>query len=306
MMSRRSISQRRSGFTIVELLTAMTVLTLLLLMVNQIVSTATMAMTMSGRHLDADTQARLLFNRMATDFSGMLKRTDVDYSTFKGLSSPQLGNDQLAFYSETHGYFSGATQPTGSGRGDLALVAYMIANDSTTSTPSLQRLGKGLGWEPDSGGSPSWSNAAYMPITLTARWPTLFNGDQDYRSVGNLVFRMEYTYLLKATSTSTATFSVVPYLPSHSSVNGLADVAAIVVTVAMLDNPGRAIVTNYTNLESNTLFVDTTSTAPVIPPTKAWNDTINSSTFATTAGIPQRAASYVRVYERYFYLDSSQ
>jgi prepilin-type N-terminal cleavage/methylation domain-containing protein len=293
----------RSGFTIVELLTAMTVLTLMLLMVNQIVSTATIAMTMSGRHLDADTQARLLFNRMATDFSGMLKRTDVDYSTFKGPSNLQPGNDQLAFYSETHGYFSGATQPAGTGRGDLALVAYMIANDSTVATPSLQRLGKGLGWEPDSSGSSSWSNAAYLPVTLTGRWPTLFNGDQDYRSVGNLVFRVEYTYLLKATATQPASLSITPYLSGHTSANGFEDVAALVVTVAMLDNPGRALVKNYSNLQGNTLLPDAVNGST---PAAAWNAAINSSTFAATAGIPQRAASYVRVYERYFYLDSPQ
>ncbi len=311
MNPRRSLSQARRGFTLIELLTAMTVLTLMLLMVNQIVSTASTAMTMSGRHLDADTQARLIFNRMATDFSGMVKRTDVDYSTFKGPSNPQTGgNDQLAFYSETHGYFSGASQPTGTGRGDLSLVAYMVANDSTTTTPSLQRLGKGLGWDPDSSASPSWSNAAYMPITFTSRWPLLFNGDPDYRTVGNLVFRLEYTYLLKATANSPAQLSITPYsgVTGHTSINGFADVAAIVVTVAMLDNPGRALVTNYTNLQSNTLLPDASSTdaSNGYTPAKSWNDKINSSNFASTAGIPVSAASFVRVYERYFYLDSPQ
>jgi len=276
----------------------------MLLMVNQIVSSASIAMTTSGRHLDADTQARLLFNRMAADFSGMVKRTDVDYSTFKGPANLQPGNDQLAFYSETHGYFSGASQPTGTGRADLSLVAYMVANDSTTTTPSLQRLGKGLGWEPDSSASPSWYNAAYLPITFTSRWPLLFNADPDYRSIGNLVFRIEYTYLLKpSAATGPASLSTTPYLSGHNSVNGFEDVAAIVVTIAMLDNPGRALVTNYTNLESNSLFPDAASGAT---PSATWNAKFNYSNFADTAGIPDSAAAYERDYQRYFYLDSPQ
>lgn len=303
MHAHRIPHRDRRGFTLVELLTAMTVLTLMLLMVNQIVGSASMAMTMSGRHLDADTQARLLFNRMALDFSGMLQRTDVDYSTFKQPSNLQPGNDQLAFYSETHGYFSGAAQPAGTGRGDLSLVAYMVANDSTTATPNLQRLGKGLGWEPDASASPSWSNVAYLPVTLTGRWPTLFTNDPDYRSMGDLVFRLEYTYLLKATATQPASLSVTPYLAGHTSINGFKDVAALVVTIAMLDNAGRALVTNYASLESNSVFTDAVNGAT---PAATWNAAINAPNFAATAGIPRNAASYVRVYERYFYLDSPQ
>jgi len=327
----RIVALRRSGFTLIEILTAVTVLTLMLLMVNQLVSSAAAVMSASGKHLDADTQARLIFNRMAVDFSGMMKRTDVDYSTFKNAmtSNAQDGtdtgntshNDQLAFYSETHGYFSGTIQPAGTSKADLSLVAYMVAPvdsngslDTAAGTPVLQRLGKGLGWEPDTSGAGAWSNVAYLPATLVsgsnARWPSLFTTttalDPDYRSVGDLVFRMEYTYLLKPTSTAPATLSITPFYNTsgHTTVNGFKDVAAIVVTIAMLDNSSRLLVKNYANLISGsaTTFPDAVNGAT---PAAAWNANVNSATFTTAAGIPKTAASAVHVYERYFYLNSS-
>ena len=305
----------RSGFTLIELLTAISVLTLMLLMVSQLVNSAATVMSTSGRHLDADTQARLLFNRMALDISGMMKRTDIDYSCFKNaVSNPQVGNDQMAFYSETHGYFSGASQPAGTGKADLSLVAYMVANDTTSSTPVLQRLGKGLGWEPaDTSATPAWNNVAYLPITLSSRWPNLFSTttpDADYRTVGDLVFRMEYTYLLKPTTTQAATLSITPYYGTtgHTTINGFKDVAAIVTTIAMLDNSSRKLVNDYTNLTSSlpdakSPLTDTTYNGHVA---SAWNAVVNSPTFSTTVNLPKTAVSSVRVYERYFYLDSPQ
>ena len=291
-----------------ELLTAMTVLTIMLVMVNQMVNSTAAVMAMSGRHLDADIQARMVFNRMAVDFAGMLKRTDVDYSSFKQPSNLQTSNDEMAFYCETHGYFSGATQPASSGKGDVSLVAYMVANDATSGKPVLQRLGKGLGWQPDTSGSAAWTSVAYLPVTLAngtnARWPNLFSTtsiDADYRTVGDLVFRLEYTYLLKVTSTQPATLSITPYATGHTSVNGFEDVAAVVVTMAMLDNSGRGMVSDYTKLSGNSIFTDAVNGAT---PSSAWNAAINSPTFASTAGIPPAAASNVRAYERYFYLDS--
>jgi prepilin-type N-terminal cleavage/methylation domain-containing protein len=328
------LASDRTGFTLIEILTAITVLTLMLLMVNQLINSAAAVMSMSGRRLDADAQARLIFNRMAVDFERMLKRTDVDYSSFKqpmnNLSvPPQVANlqdgsdagnpshnDQLAFYSETHGYFSGATAPDGitTFKGDMSLVAYMVANDPVSKTPVLQRMGKGLGWEPNNATASAWNNVAYLPVTLTTRWTDLFQtvtsvpADPDYRSIGDIVFRMEYTYLLKATSTQAATLSITPYVTGHNSINGFKDVAALVVTIAMLDNSSRHLVNNYTNLVSSLpdAVNQTTDTINKGDIAAAWNAVVNSPTFATTANIPKTAASSVRVYERYFYLNSPQ
>jgi uncharacterized protein (TIGR02599 family) len=69
----------RDGFSLVELLLSITVLALLLLMVSQLMNTATAITRTGNKHMDVDTQARAVFDRMAVDFAQMLKRTDVDY-----------------------------------------------------------------------------------------------------------------------------------------------------------------------------------------------------------------------------------
>src|SRR6266513_5443227 len=67
------------GFTLAELLVSVFVVTIIILMVTQLMTSAT-AITRTGtKHVDTDTQARVVFDRMALDFAQMLKRTDVDY-----------------------------------------------------------------------------------------------------------------------------------------------------------------------------------------------------------------------------------
>lgn len=303
------------GFTLVEMMVAMVVLSLIVLMVAQLTNNAAVLFK-STRRMDTDTEARLIFNRMAVDFGHMLKRSDIDYSTFKSPAATlsatyggtslaanlQPGNDECAFYSETDGYFSGSSQPSGQGKAPVALIAYMIANDPVTGTPSLQRMGKGLGWEP-SGTAGAWQNVTYLPMQLISQWSDLFNGDPDYKTVGDDVFRLEYTYLLKTSPSAASKLSITPWDTTlgHTSINGFSDVAAIVVTLALLDNTSRKIVFSYTTLTSSLADAANGQSTAV-----AWNAKVSGSSFATTAGLPVQAASQVRIYERYFYLNTLQ
>ena len=316
----------------------MTVLALLVLLVSQLINAAATTVANSGKYIDADTQARLIFSRMGVDFDRMVKRPDVDYSTFKSGTAgtlpsppyasstatntqPQPGNDFLAFYTETAGYYSGSgTAPTGIQKSAVSLVAYNMAPDPYNQNGQVNvlcRLGKTLGWEPN---APSWQNMTYLPAMLTTQWPNLFNSNQqdaDYQTVGNMVLRIEYTYLLKPCNTGTpplpARLSITPWnpaaTPAHSSINGFQDVAAIVVTIAVLDSTSRAVVQDYSKLGSNKIFTDAVegSTDPKYGGdiAAAWSAAIFAPTFASSANIPARAASAVHIYQRYFYLDSS-
>lgn len=302
-----------NGFTLVELLVSMVVLGLMAVMATQIINAAATMIGNTGKHLDSDTQARLIFNRMKVDFSKMPKRSDMDYSTFKqpgsilppeygSVSQPanlQIGNDQFAFYSETEGYFSGTAQPAGTGRAAVSLVAYRIANDPRGGLPLLQRMAKGLGWEPDLSGARK--TATYLPMTLTTQWPTLFRDDPDYKTVGGQVFRMEYTYLLKSTAIQPARLSITPWdtsrVPPHTSINGFEDVAAIVVSIAVLDFASRALVREGAFPAGS--LADAKEGEEIA---SAWNAALHSPGFAAKALIPEAAASSVRIYQRYFYL----
>ena len=86
----------------------MAVLTLLLLLVMQLINSTSILTGNSNKRMAADSQARLLLDRMAQDFGKIVKRADVDY-----FFQTNAGNDQMAFYSETTGYYCSVSQTTG-------------------------------------------------------------------------------------------------------------------------------------------------------------------------------------------------
>ena len=74
----------QAGFTLVELTVAIAVLAIILVAASQIVSTAGKLTTVNNKHMDANDQARMVFDRMADDFARIVRRKDVDYIFWKG------------------------------------------------------------------------------------------------------------------------------------------------------------------------------------------------------------------------------
>src|SRR5258708_6218183 len=115
-LKQRSCSR---GFTLTELLVSVFVVTIIILMVAQLMTSATAVTRAGSKHIDTDTQARVVFDRMALDFAQMLKRTDVDYyikqrSAYNGHGNGHgwgqghngdLGSDQIAFFTQVPGYY---------------------------------------------------------------------------------------------------------------------------------------------------------------------------------------------------------
>ena len=294
----------------------MAVLALILVLIAQLMNSATQTTTASQKRMDADSQARMIFDKLTVDFSRMLRRADVDYLA-KGTVAPNsfggamTGNDFLAFYTAADGYYSAASTPPGrNSRNPVSLVAYFVSSDAQNRS-QLVRLSKGLGWEPN---GTDWQDLAYLPVTVSLKWPNLFNrdtsqfsgmSDPDFQTIGDSVVRFEYTYLLKpAAAGSGPALVVLPYATdpalNHSSRDFHRDVAAIAVTLTILDPTSRVIVSDYSKLTSESLFPDA---AGGTTPDEAWIAAINSPAFVSSASIPVGAASAVRVYQRYFYLD---
>ena len=67
------------AFTLAELLVSVVVLVMVIFFVAQLTSSATAVTRTGNKHIDTDTQARVVFDRMALDFAQMLKRTDIDF-----------------------------------------------------------------------------------------------------------------------------------------------------------------------------------------------------------------------------------
>ena len=294
---RRPVSRRvcEGGFTLAELLVSMGVLVLLVLLFTQLVKSATTITILGHKLMDADSEARQVFDRMAVDFAQMVKRTDVDYYVKDGLNVQTGRNDQIAFYSAVPGYYpsSGAQSP-------LSLVAYRVnSNSASPSYNKLERLGKGLVWN---GVSTTDTPAVFLPLTISATWPAATSSsasDTAYEVIGPDVFRFEYYYLkggaLKPNPCTSGTTCVF---------NNSRDVQAIVVTIAVIDPRSKVLLTNPQIASLNTAgaatFLDDYQN-PMSRPGALLNrwQTVRLNAIAS---MPRQAVSGIRVYERYFYL----
>lgn len=147
-----------SGFTIIELLVSMAVLSLMIALVAQLMNSATTTTTLSGKQAEADNIARAAFNVMESDFGGMVIRPDADYFFYKNnqsgtpTGSAAPGNDSMWFYSNAPSYFtSGTNSAAANDRASIAFVGYRI--------PTVNN-------RPDKGGTTSNATGLYPSYAL--------------------------------------------------------------------------------------------------------------------------------------------
>ena len=286
-MQRRSEQRRHaSGFTLVEVLVSLAVLTFLVLLVNQLFSGATRVTTLGNKRMETQAQARPLFDRMQVDFAQMPKRADLDYYV-KTPSNAQTGNDQIAFFSEVTGYASGSP-------GTVSLISYRINGLSNSAAyMKLQRMSKGLVWH---GTATNAIPVVFLPLTISGQWSaatTTSTADTDYDLYGPQVFRFEYRYVLK-----NGAFSITPWDANRGStaVDGLRDVAAVVVAIATIDPQSKMLVTDaqLSTLAGAMGDFDAARVPGALE--QQWQAA------ALASALPKPAASSIKIYSRYFSL----
>jgi hypothetical protein len=281
---RRSLCE--GAFTLAELLVSVFVLVIVIFMVAQLMTSATAITRTGNKQIDTDTQARVVFDRMALDFAQMVKRTDVDYyvkqrSGYNGHGNGHgwgqghngdLGSDQIAFFSSVPGYY-----PSSGPQGPICLVAYRVSESTSTQAASrygrLERMAKGLrsnGSDPGTGSNQIYP-IVFAPGQVTANpvtgpwagpWSAAINNDNsnasrddDYEVIGPGVFRFEYYYLLKnGRVTDWPWDGRDPQFqnPDQLTISnprqiGLTQVEAIAVSIATIDPAGRALIQAASN-----------------------------------------------------------
>ena len=176
------VRRTAAGFTIAELLVSIVVVVIITLIASQLMTSAT-AITRTGhKHFDTDTQARVVFDRMALDFAQMVKRTDVDYyvkqKVYKGHGNGHgcgqghnndLSSGQMAFYSQVPAYNPDPSTFPSTQQSPISLIAYRV-NESTSAQDAarygrLERMSKGLLWNGVSNNIGNGSNV-YYPIVF--------------------------------------------------------------------------------------------------------------------------------------------
>lgn len=274
--------ESQQGFTLVEMLIAVSILAMIVVLVTQLFNSAAVVTTSGNKRIDADAHSRPLFDRMSVDFAQMPTRPDIDYY-FKNASNPQSGNDQLAFFSLVPGYY-----PASGPQSPASVVGYRINSQN-----QMERLGKGLVWN---GVSAANAPIVFLPVTIATVWPTATNSspDSDYELVGPQAFRFEYSYLLRNGQTSNTPWDVGA---GRSSISGLQDVAAIVAIVATIDPRSRVLLSSSQISTLSSRLQDSSDGAGPGDLAATWRTTLNGIT-----DMPRAAISAVRIYERHFYV----
>src|SRR5579864_10863 len=274
------------GFTLVEMLVSIAVLTILVLLATSLINSASRITTLAHKRMDTDANARQLLDRISLDFSQMIKRTDLDYFA-KNTRSPNsvggsmAGNDQIAFYSTVPGYSATAASP-------ISLVAYRINGQNR-----LERMGKGLLWN---GASASSAPVVFLPLTIAATWPTAVDStssDSDYELIGPQMFRFEYYYQLSNGSLSDTPWDVGA---GHNSVSGMRDVTAVVIAIATIDTKSKILTSDAQLGTLATSLNDFSNSMNPGDLLSQWQSAIDTDTT-----LPRAALQGVRVYERYSY-----
>jgi prepilin-type N-terminal cleavage/methylation domain-containing protein len=91
----------QSAFTLIEVLVSLAVLLMVVGLVAELTNNAAQVSTFGRNRMDTDSQARLIFDRMASDIGEMCKRKDVDCV----LAKLDGGNDALFFFAEAPSFF---------------------------------------------------------------------------------------------------------------------------------------------------------------------------------------------------------
>lgn len=208
-----------SAFSLIELLCAAVVFMVLGVIIAQLLSSATILTGMSNKKQEADAQGRLIFSRMALDFSRMLKRPDVKYYLQK-----QTGNDRMAFPGEVSGYYPSSGSPN-----TLSVVSYRMG-EGAGDYEGLQRYSKGLAWATDGTGE---IPAAFHREIVELSPDAVSSAPLDsYEEIGPGVIRLEYFFLLKDGTLSDKPWNAAT---GGTDVGGFRDVAAICVVMAVVD-----------------------------------------------------------------------
>ena len=275
------------GFTLLELLVSLVVLVMLVALMLQMVGGTASVSSSNKRRLDLDAEARSVFDRMGADISGMVIRPDVD-ALFLG--QPQEGgggqdhNDQFYFYAHAPGYSESVT-----GLSPLSLIGYRVNN------LVLERLGASRQWDSLPFLTPGSVTTGIDPASLNL---CLGDATNTFHVVAPSVFRMELGLLMKpGTTNGDGTVNLPnsyarltdPANPRH----GLANVAAVVVALGLLDRESRQAVTP-SQLSNITAILSESSTNGGIPLT-LWETNI-----ATRSDVPPIIRNRARFYIRHF------
>ena len=295
----------RRAFTLVELLSAIAVLSIILVLASEMLVSTQTVVGLSTRSSATDAEARQVLQRIELDMDNIVLRGDVFYTQsgggnlFLSYSSDNNYNSIWNFCAAVNGY---------SGDRTTAQVGYQLMNDAA-GKPQLERGSMGYYYSAQSGPITLWPSGSSPTLTQIP--------DTDYQVIGPDVFRFEVAYLCNSTPTAaTPTWTVYPTgglpTPSNPSTPTAAlptvlNVHAVIVAIAVLDAQSRS------KLTQNQLETLARKLKPLAPPVVAstatmadqWEPVLTNGQLSSGTGIPAVLVASTKVYQRVIRLNQN-
>lgn len=258
----------RGGFTLIELIVTMFILSIILTMTLQITESARSTVKLTESKSSNDAIARETFDRINRDLSQLIVRNDARIE-FKSKS----GNDEIAFLTQSKGF----TASGKIGERGVSLVSYSLLHDPTVGEKLLRgSLGH------------LFTNISSDALKLDENLPFPAIAPDNLQTLSNNVIRFEVEYLVLGGTG--VTLDINPPITSEK-------LRGLVITLVTLDNRGRRAV-KPGNLES--LAARFPDAAVGTSTLKVWN--LKRDDFAKSGipGLPKDVLQSIRCYQRTF------
>jgi prepilin-type N-terminal cleavage/methylation domain-containing protein len=283
----------RRGFTLVELLVSITILSIMLLFLGQAMGFVSNIWVNGVGMVDNFSKARNILNILDRDVQGMVMRPDM--SAFVDGNTPP--NPACAFYTNVQGY-SANTADTRA----VSLVQYVMSTPGT-----LTRKNYGMNFSlPIAPAIPAIPGSLTSPNPLTqlssvtaAGTETLATGviEFQYQFVDGYgqILTPPYTYKPVGSATGTTT----PFYYDYTSPTAPPNARAVVISLLVLNNSAYNLA-KQTGQLANIKTIFETGTLPANQTySQFWNGTLNPSSGTFGASLPAPIRSGLKVFQRY-------
>jgi hypothetical protein len=293
--ARRARLGRETGFSLIEVLLAAVVLAIFTLLMLRLFDATRVTSVFWGQRMDAETQARIVLDRLAQDFARMIRRPDVDVAIGRA-----AGNDRIRFFSQVEG-FSDAVSPS-EARG-ISVVEYRINEDGKLERGARALPFAGLVFSP-----PPDTSSEDVPVRLLDGpdnlVPAVNQGasGSNFDVLGDQVLRFELGYILKknlAANPPRPAPELAAELPPGTQVD---EIAAIFVGIVTLDQRARVLLNEAQLGAMRDAFRDYTQAdaAARRDILAVWSRVLQDGALLQIPGMPQPSAQAARVYQRVF------
>jgi prepilin-type N-terminal cleavage/methylation domain-containing protein len=268
---------RKAGFSLVELLVAMTVLSFVLIVLASMMGVVANIWTNGIGAVDNFTKARVMLSLLDRDIQMMVLRRDV--AAFVDSTG---ANPACAFYSNVQGY-------PGTDARTLSLVQYTLATTATSS--ALQRLSYGMNYSSSSSVVPTTGTTANL-----SQLTSLTNLQTETLATGVVAFQWQF---VDGTGTIQAPTATSPFY-NFNTPGSTTNPRVVIVSLAVLTNSAYNFAIQTGKLSQLT---DGTSTFQTAAPSnqtysQVWNNFLNSPN-ATFMALPMPIRAGVQVFERH-------